>query len=169
MSNKNHKFSADAIRTIAAAAVLCGICSAFTACGAPVSVKSSAPEKQDESAQEQTAPAATEKTTAATTKALEPAADSATVGEKNALKKAQSYLSFMAFSESGLVEHLKFEGFSDAEAQYGAANCGADWNEQAAKKAESYLDLMSFSREGIIEQLEFEGFTHERRFTELPQ
>ena len=65
----------------------------------------------------------------------------------------------MAFSHSGLVDQLKFEGFTDSEAAYGADHCGADWNEQAAKKAESYLEFMSFSRSGLIDQLEFEGFT----------
>ena len=82
-----------------------------------------------------------------------------TVGQKNAVSKAQSYLKHMAFSHDGLVRQLEFEGFSNAEAVYGADNCGADWNEQAAKKAESYLKHMSFSRDGLIKQLEFENFT----------
>ena len=84
---------------------------------------------------------------------------SATSGERNALSKAYDYLDFMAFSYSGLIEQLEFEGFSTSEATYAADNCGADWNEQAAKKAREYLDFMSFSRSGLIEQLEFEGFT----------
>ena len=65
----------------------------------------------------------------------------------------------LAFSYSGLIEQLEYEGFSTSEATYAADNCGADWNEQAAKKAREYLDFMSFSRSGLIEQLEFEGFT----------
>lgn len=85
-----------------------------------------------------------------------------TMGEKNALDKAKSYLNIMAFSYSGLIEQLEYEGFSTAEATYGADYCGANWNEQAAKKAASYLDIMSFSRQGLIEQLEYEGFTHEQ-------
>lgn len=83
----------------------------------------------------------------------------ATTGQKNALAKAQQYLSIMAFSYSGLVEQLKYEGFSTEEATYGADHCGADWNEQAAKKAQEYIDLMAFSRQGLIDQLKFEGFT----------
>lgn len=85
-----------------------------------------------------------------------------TIGERNALSKAKSYLEFMAFSYSGLVEQLEYEGFSSSEAKYGADNCGADWNEQAAKKAKSYINTMSFSRSGLIEQLEYEGFTKEQ-------
>ena len=81
------------------------------------------------------------------------------MGQQNALTKAKQYLKVMAFSEKGLIDQLKYEGFSNDEAEYGVKNCGADWNEQAAKKAKSYLDVMSFSRSGLIEQLEYEGFT----------
>lgn len=85
-----------------------------------------------------------------------------TMGQKNALAKAQSYLSVMPFSHSGLVDQLEFEGFSHEDSTFAADNCGADWNEQAALKAESYLSIMSFSRSGLIDQLEFEGFTREQ-------
>lgn len=83
-----------------------------------------------------------------------------TMGQKNALAKANSYLSMTAFSYSGLVKQLEFEKFSHEDAVYGADNCGADWNEQAVKKAKSYLALTSFSKDGLIRQLEFEGFTN---------
>lgn len=82
-----------------------------------------------------------------------------TFGEQNALKKAHSYLNSMAFSYTGLIKQLQFEGFSKSEATYGADNCGANWNDQAAKKAQSYINAMSFSKSGLIKQLEFEGFT----------
>jgi DNA-directed RNA polymerase specialized sigma54-like protein len=82
-----------------------------------------------------------------------------TSGERNALKAAKSYLDVMAFSYSGLIEQLEYEGYSSSEAEYAADNCGADWNEQAVKKAEEYLENMSFSKSSLIEQLEYEGFT----------
>lgn len=85
-----------------------------------------------------------------------------TSGEKNALEKALQYLEYTAFSYSGLIEQLEFEGFISSEAQYGADQCGADWNEQAARKAKEYLDYSSFSRDGLIDQLLFEGFTQEQ-------
>ena len=88
--------------------------------------------------------------------------DTSTMGEKNALDTALSYLDFMSFSYTGLIEQLEFEGYNHEESVYGVNNCGADWNEQAALTAQSYLDLMPFSREGLIEQLEFEGFTREQ-------
>lgn len=86
--------------------------------------------------------------------------DNRTMGQRNALDKADSYLAFTAFSREGLIEQLEYEGFSHSDAVYGADNCGANWNQQAALKAQSYLDLSSFSRQGLIEQLEYEGFTH---------
>ena len=85
-----------------------------------------------------------------------------TVSQQNALESALSYLSWTAFSYSGLVEQLEFEGYSHEDATFAADYCGADWNEQAAKQAESYLSWTSFSRSGLIHQLEFEGFTREQ-------
>lgn len=88
--------------------------------------------------------------------------ESKTLGEQNALSSASDYLDYTAFSYSGLIEQLEYEGFSSEEATYAADNCGADWNEQAAKCAENYISISSFSRSGLIEQLEFEGFTKEQ-------
>ncbi len=88
--------------------------------------------------------------------------ENATIGEKNALDKAKSYLDYTAFSKEGLIEQLEYEGFTNAEAKFGADNCGANWNEQAAKKAKQYMDYSSFSKQGLIDQLEYEGFTSEQ-------
>lgn len=87
---------------------------------------------------------------------------SATMGERNALQQAKRYLEVSPFSYEGLVEQLKYEGYTHKEAVYGADHCGADWNEQAAKKAARYLDIMAFSRDGLIDQLLYEGFTYEQ-------
>lgn len=91
-----------------------------------------------------------------------PATSSATLGEKNALKSAQSYIKYSDFSRKGLIEQLEFEGYSNSEAVYGADNCGADWYAEAVGSAASYLKYSSFSRTGLIEQLEYEGFTHDQ-------
>jgi len=101
----------------------------------------------------------TEKKVVTTTEASTPAAPNETVSESNARKKAESYLSLMAFSRSGLITQLEFEGFSNLDATYGADAVNANWNEQAAKKAANYLSTMSFSRSGLMNQLLFEGFT----------
>ena len=76
-------------------------------------------------------------------------ASTSTLGEKNALQKACQYLEYSAFSYTGLIEQLEFEGFSDSEATYAADNCGADWNEQAALKAQQYLEYSAFSKEKL--------------------
>ena len=107
------------------------------------------------SGQEQTAPSPDPTTSASIS-------GTPTLGQQNALDRAESYLSFTAFSYTRLIEQLEFEGFTTEEATYAADRCGADWFEQAALKAQSYLDVSSFSRQGLIDQLEFEGFTPEQ-------
>jgi hypothetical protein len=84
-----------------------------------------------------------------------------TTGESNARRSAETYLSFSAFSKSGLIDQLLFEGFSQEEAEYGVEAQDVDWNEQAAKSAKTYLEISSFSRQGLIDQLLFEGFSAE--------
>ena len=85
-----------------------------------------------------------------------------TTGQKNALDKAKSYLKFSAFSYNGLIDQLKYEGFTDEECTFAVDSCGADWNEQALKKAKSYLDYTAFSYTGLIDQLKYEKFTDEQ-------
>lgn len=89
----------------------------------------------------------------------EPAKPSITVAQSNAVRKAESYLDYSAFSRKGLIDQLEYNGFSTADATYGATHAGADWMEQAAKKAQSYLEFTAFSRQGLIDQLEYNGFT----------
>ena len=85
-----------------------------------------------------------------------------TLEQKNAVKKAESYVAFSGFSRSGLIEQLEYEGFSTDAATFAADYINVDWNEEAAQKAKSYMEFSSFSRSGLIEQLEYEGFTCEQ-------
>jgi hypothetical protein len=85
-----------------------------------------------------------------------------TVAQRNAVRAAENYLNYTAFSRDGLIQQLEFEGYETADAEYAVDAIEADWMEQAAKKAEDYLNYTSFSRSGLIEQLEFEGFTREQ-------
>ena len=85
-----------------------------------------------------------------------------TRSEENAIRSAESYLDFSAFSRSGLIGQLEYEGFTNAEATYGVDYLDVDWNEQAWKSAESYLDFSAFSRSSLIDQLIYEGFTREQ-------
>ena len=85
--------------------------------------------------------------------------DLPTLGEANALKSAKQYVALMAFSYSGLIEQLEFDGYSASECRYGADNCGADWNKEAAESAQNYMDLIPMSKSELHDQLEFEGFT----------
>lgn len=85
-----------------------------------------------------------------------------TLSQKNAVRKAKSYLDYSGFSRSGLIKQLEYEKFSHEDAVYGADNIGADWNKQAERKAKSYMDYSAFSRGSLITQLEYEGFTNEQ-------
>jgi hypothetical protein len=82
-----------------------------------------------------------------------------TVSQENAIRTAESYLEYTAFSESGLIEQLRYEKYSAADARFAVHHISVDWNEQAAKSAKSYLEFSSFSRQGLIAQLKYEGFT----------
>jgi hypothetical protein len=97
--------------------------------------------------------------TSSSTQVDEPENSNVTVSQSNAVKKAKSYLSYSAFSRSGLIAQLEFEGFSTSDATYGTDAQNANWNDQAAKKGKSYLEMSGYSRSGLIDQLEFEGFT----------
>jgi hypothetical protein len=82
-----------------------------------------------------------------------------TMSQSNAVSTAEDYLNSSAFSRSGLIDQLKYEGFSTADATYAVDNITVDWNEQAAQTAQDYLDSSSFSRSGLYDQLIYEGFT----------
>ena len=84
---------------------------------------------------------------------------SETVSQKNAVKKAITYLNYTAFSHDGLVDQLEYDQFSYADAVYGADNSGADWNKQAVAKAKVYMGYSAFSHNGLIEQLQYDKFT----------
>jgi hypothetical protein len=89
-----------------------------------------------------------------------PAAHAApTSGRDQAVRKAHEYLQYEAFSLKGLVQQLRFEGFSMSDATYGATHSGANWMKEAAAKAKEYLHTQAFSRSGLVAQLRFEGFT----------
>lgn len=85
-----------------------------------------------------------------------------TSSQANALDSALAYISRMAFSYSGLIDQLEFEGYSTEDATFAADNCGADWNAEALESATKYVDTMGFSYTGLIDQLEFEGYTAEQ-------
>ncbi len=82
-----------------------------------------------------------------------------TAAQRNAVRSAENYLSFTAFSRSGLIDQLEYEDFSTADATFAVDYLSPDYDEQAAKSAENYLEFTSFSRQGLIDQLMYEGFT----------
>lgn len=78
-----------------------------------------------------------------------------------ALRSAENYLEFMAFSKQGLYDQLIFEQHSPEAAQYAVDTIDADWNQQALKSARFYRESMAMSHGAIYDQLtsEAEGYT----------
>lgn len=104
--------------------------------------------------------AETTETTASTPEATLPPDGSETAKMRKARFGAAEYLAELPFSREGLVDMLvKYESFTKAEAEYGADNCGADWNTEAVRMAERYATSGAYSRKGLEKQLDFEGFS----------
>ena len=93
------------------------------------------------------------------TEAPEPEKPALTSGQENAIRAAENYLDYTAFSRKGLIDQLKFEEYSEKDAIFAVDAIKPNWNEQAAAAAEKYLEFTAFSRGGLISQLEFDGFT----------
>lgn len=91
-----------------------------------------------------------------------PPAETVTTSQRNALRTAQDYLEYSAFSPSGLVGQLEYEGYSNADATWAVNELNADWSAEAVRMAEQYLEYSGFSRSGLIDQLVFEGFSYEQ-------
>lgn len=80
---------------------------------------------------------------------------------ERALERAKYYMFdnvMLYYSREGLIRQLKIERFSQAVAEYGADNCGADWKESAVKAAKSKQE---YSRGTMINLLKNLGFTYE--------
>lgn len=86
-------------------------------------------------------------------------ARSGSISQDNARSAGANYLEISAFSRSGLIDQLEYEGFSTAEATAAVDSLNPDWNEQAAKAADEFLAVSPFSRSSLIDQLVYGGFT----------
>ena len=71
-----------------------------------------------------TVPSPTTSTTATTTRAPTTTKPALTTGERNARESAAGYLKYSAFSRSGLIDQLEYEGFTTTQAQYGVNAVG---------------------------------------------
>ena len=82
------------------------------------------------------------------------------IEKRSAIEMAQSYLSTMPFSPSGLYDQLLFEGFSEEDSQFAIDHLIVDWDEMCYETAVSYItNVGGFSKKSLIHQLEYDGFT----------
>ncbi len=84
-----------------------------------------------------------------------------TTGQAEALEAAKSWLQYNNYGPTGLKNALMGNGYSEADADYAVANCGADWTEQCNKKVENYVSY-GYSESTIRFFLDGEGFTEEQ-------
>lgn len=133
-------------------AILAIISSATSKHGSPTATSSTSQSSVTTNSDQTTSTTTTDQVAA-------PTVPSESAGQQNAREKAAEYLSNGAFSRSGLIDQLKYEGFSTADATYGTDAQNADWNAEAASKAKEYLSNEAFSHSGLVDQLEYEGFT----------
>lgn len=76
--------------------------------------------------------------------------------QRNAVRSAESYLSFTGFSRAGLIAQLSSpygDDYSVADATAAVDSLSVDWNAQAVRSANQYLEMMGFSCNGLIRQL----------------
>lgn len=76
--------------------------------------------------------------------------------QKNAVRSANSYLSFTGFSRNGLIDQLSSDygdGYEKSDAVIAVDSLSVDWNDQAARTAQQYLEMTGFSCKGLVEQL----------------
>ena len=52
------------------------------------------------------------------------AAPASSISRAQAVRKAKQYLAFQAFSRTGLIQQLEYEGFTPSQALYGARAVG---------------------------------------------
>src|SRR3954452_1481131 len=88
---------------------------------------------------------------------LASSAQASTMGQREALASAKSYLRSGGFSKAGLIDQLQSpygEDFSHSDAVWGVNHAHANWNAEAVQAAKGYLRSGHFSRRGLIDQLE---------------
>lgn len=158
------KWGAGKIALVAVAAVV-----AFCAFGTIVAALSGGGGEDPQAGSDRVAEQPSGDTAAPTTVAEEPEQEpeeqepDLTVSQEQAIQSAERYLeSLGGFSRQGLIDQLKFEGFTEEDAEFAVDYLDVDWMEQAELAAQRYLDSVGgFSRQSLIEQLKFDGFTQE--------
>lgn len=79
-----------------------------------------------------------------------------TGAQQNAVRSAEGYLDYSAFSKEGLIQQLSSDygdGYEESDARVAVESLDVDWKEQAVRSAEEYLKLDGFSCQGLIDQL----------------
>lgn len=86
-----------------------------------------------------------------------------TLAQKNALKQARDYLTWMHPSYASLIDWLEtYDGYSREDAVFAADYCDADWSEQAVLYAKERMKNSGASRDGLADWMRMEQFTNDQ-------
>ena len=80
----------------------------------------------------------------------------------SAIEAAKKYIETGNYTYTSLIDKLQQDGYSTADAEYAANNCGANWKGMAANEAKKLLDGGMTTKEEVVDQLIFKGFTYEQ-------
>ena len=83
-------------------------------------------------------------------------------GASSAVEVAKKYVDSGNYSYSALIDKLQQDGFSTADAEYAANNCGADWNKMASDEAKALIGSGTYTKDELIDKLIFKGYTFEQ-------
>ncbi|GKW47315.1 Ltp family lipoprotein [Planococcus sp. NCCP-2050] len=84
-----------------------------------------------------------------------------TPSQQQAVARADNFLKYSPFSESGLIEQLVVAGYSEGDAMYAVQSLEVDWQANAVEEAEGYVKYGAFSRKELIDQLKSGGYSEE--------
>ena len=87
---------------------------------------------------------------------------SPSIEEREAVQAAKRAQSIHHKSQLALVDYLERNGFSEEAAQYGAENCGSDWNEEAVTTAIRAQEIHHKSYDALVDYLIRQEFTEEQ-------
>ena len=81
--------------------------------------------------------------------------------QEKVVAAAKSYIEYAPMSKEGMIEQLKYENFSQDDAEYAVNHANIKWDEQASRSAVVFIGYSNPTTNELKEQLQFEKFSDE--------
>ena len=94
-----------------------------------------------------------------------PAGPQLTTAQASAKRSAESYLDYSGFSKKGLIDQLKFEGFSTKDSEVAIDTMKVNWNAEADESAKSYMEMSASHARDLSISWSSEGSPRSKRPT----